>query len=233
MSTETWEKLKPLNAVPLHRMILDQLHVLMSEGRMQPGDLLPPERYLAERLNVSRGTLREALRILEHEGVIVTRAGGGRRLRQLDSLEFATSPEEYVNQLRTAAAVDLMEARQALEERIVELACERATAEDLKSIHEALHGPEAFSAEEGAGDKAFHLAIAAATHNFVFVRMMSLHVDLVQGIRQKLLTEERKKEMFEEHEAIYRAIAARDPAEARAAMIRHRQRVVQLLTGVQ
>lgn len=232
-NTDAWDNLKPLTPVPLHRLILDQLHALLTEGRMQPGDLLPSERFLAEKLNVSRGTLREALRILEHQGVIETRAGGGRRLRQLAVEEFDLSPDEYVSLLRTAAAVDLMEARQALEERIVELACERATSEDIQNINEALHGPDAFSAEEGAGDKAFHLAIAAATHNFVFVRMMSLHLDLVKGIRQKILTEERKQEMFAEHDAIYRAIAARNPAEARAAMIRHRQKVVQLLTGNQ
>jgi GntR family transcriptional repressor for pyruvate dehydrogenase complex len=228
-NTESWDNLRPLSTVPLHRLILDQLHELLTEGRLEPGALLPSERFLAEKLHVSRGTLREALRILEHDGIIETRAGGGRRLRILDTGSFA--PEEYVSMLRRAAAVDLMEARQALEERIVELACERATQEDVETIREALYAPDSFSVEEGAGDKAFHLAIAAATHNFVFVRMMRLHVDLVKGIRQMILTEERRKEMFAEHEAIFEAIEARDPVRARAAMIEHRESVIRLLTG--
>lgn len=222
-SESSWDNLRPLNPVRLHRLILDQLHELMRTGQLQPGEPLPSERHLAERLGVSRGTLREALRILEHEGIVVTRAGGGRRLRRLAD-DGAVSPDAYVDSLRKAASVDLMEARQALEERIVELACLRATEEDLEAIRAALHG----TAPEG-GDHAFHLAIAAASHNFVFVRMMRLHVDLVQGIRQRILTAERRKEMEAEHAAIYEAIAARDPERARAAMIHHRERVIDLL----
>ena len=121
------EHVKALNAIPLHQLILDQLDELMTNGTLKPGDTLPPERLLSEKMNVSRGTLREAFRILEHQGIIETRAGGGRRLRHLPSDTFSLSPEEYISSLRRAAAVDLMEAQQALEERIVELACERAT----------------------------------------------------------------------------------------------------------
>ena len=230
MSVEnSWGRLRPLTHTPLHQLILEQLHELMMAGEVKPGDPLPAERSLAEILNVSRGTLREAFRILEHQGIIETRPGGGRRLRHLPSDGIFVSPAEHINSLRRAAAVDLMEARQALEERIVELACERATISDLEDIYKALNASEGHASEESDGDQAFHTAIAMATHNFVFVNMMRLHIDLVKGVRQMILTEERRRDMFAEHEAIYKAIEARDPVQAREAMVRHRLQVINLL----
>ena len=225
----SWERLRPLTHIPLHQLILEQLHELMMAGQVKPGDSLPSERSLAEILNVSRGTLREAFRILEHQGIIETRPGGGRRLRHLPSDGVLDTPEEYINSLRRAAAVDLMEARQALEERIVELACVRATQSDIENIHSALTASEGHASEEGNGDQAFHTAIAMAAHNFVFVSMMRLHMDLVKGVRQMILSEERRREMNAEHEAIYKAIEARDPVKAREAMVHHRLQVINLL----
>lgn len=229
-SEKSWESLGPLQPVPLHRLVLDKLYELMHEGQLQLGDLLPSERLLAEKLNVSRGTLREAFRILEHEGIIETRGGGGRRLRRALTDDISLSPEAYMNSLRRSAAIDLMEARQALEERIVELACERATDADISNIREALDASKPVT-EEVESDTAFHIAIAAATHNFVFVRMMRVHLDLVKGIRSMILTPERREQMHEEHQAIFEAIATRDAERARAAMIRHRQNVIHHLQG--
>lgn len=224
-----WDEIKPVRPVPLHRMILEQLHDLMLRGQLKAGQLLPSERVLAEKMQVSRGTLREAFCILEYQGILETRAGGGRRLRSPSINERSVSPEEYVRSLQHAAAVDLMEARQALEKEIVELACLRATPEDLEAIRNALDASFSTSNEDGVGDEVFHLAIAAATHNFVFVNMMRLHLDLVKGIRQMILTDERRMRMREEHEAIYGAIAAGDCARAREAMIQHRDKVIDLL----
>jgi len=98
------------------------------------GDRLPPERDLAKQLGVSRSTLREAFRVLEQQGIIVTKPGGGRYIVGL--------PKQYDKQalledLEKAAIWDLLETREMLENRIVELACERATEQDLINIREA------------------------------------------------------------------------------------------------
>ena len=89
--------------------------------------------------------------------------------------------------------------------------------QDLVHIREALYESgvpneaEVSTTFKRGNDQVFHLAIAKATHNFVFIRMMHLHLDLVKEIREMLLTDERRKEMDAEHEAIYEAIAARNP----------------------
>jgi GntR family transcriptional repressor for pyruvate dehydrogenase complex len=224
-----WESLEPINYILMHQQVLERLHTLMSSGALKPGDPLPGERVLAELFQISRGTLREAFRILEHQGLIETRPGGRRRLRGLPPELVPGSPEEFLSSMRRAAAIDLLEARIALEDRAVVLACQRATAEELEVIGAAHVDSSDPDGSDLRGDRAFHLGIAAATHNFVFVSMMQLHVGMTRIRGTPLQSPERQLAATAEHQAIYEALVARDEERAREAMVFHLTQVMQIL----
>jgi len=151
--------------------IAGQIRELVAKGRLRPGDRLPPERELSVRFNVSRNTLREALRALELEGVIEMRKGasGG-------AFIMPGNPEVIVNGLRnlyhlgTISPVDLTEARIWIESLVVRVACERATEGDIAALEENVE--QALRAEE-AGDlelrgflhRRFHIMLGEATRN--------------------------------------------------------------------
>ncbi|AEG16610.1 GntR domain protein [Desulfofundulus kuznetsovii DSM 6115] len=207
----------------LYEDVITQIENIILAGQLAPGDKLPPERELAEEIGVSRGTLREAFRILERQGIIETRPGGGRYVRKLP--ENRLDRERILSNLETAAMLDLLEAREALESKIIELACERATKADLEAIERALSIIEEGKAERYEvldHDQAFHLAIAEATHNIVFVTICELYLDLLFKIRAKTtVMPGRAKQILEEHRAIFEAIKCRDTNGAKKALMDH------------
>ncbi|MBC7707590.1 MAG: FadR family transcriptional regulator [Rhodoferax sp.] len=151
--------------------ICAQVREMIVGGKLKPGDRLPAERELASRLNVSRNTLREALRILEHAGIVETRKGasGG-------AFVLPGSPAVIVNGLRdlyhlgAITPEQLTEARIWLSEVVVRAACKRATEQDFTALELNV---EAAKAAEVAGDfderarhnREFHVLLARATRN--------------------------------------------------------------------
>lgn len=218
---------KRIESARLYEHVLEQIRHGIAEGRLRPGDRLPTERELADRFAISRGTLREAFRVLEQEGLIETRHGSGRYVREVsdDLMNGRISP---LTALRRAAMLDLLEARELLEERIVQLACQRASDEDLRRIEEAMEStgiaePDFEPAESSLPrDHAFHLAIAGATHNSALFNMMYLGLDLMRQITARTMVDpDRKEKMFAEHRELLEALKARDPERAQTAARRH------------
>lgn len=209
----------------LYEKILDQIEEQFKRGELKPGDRLPSERDLAEHIGVSRGTLREAFRVLENQGIIETRPGGGRFIRKVEYSELRGAGDGHsISSLETAAILDLLEARQVLEVKIAEVACEKASAEDIRELERCLApDPTGRAPKEGdSKDGSFHLAIASATHNVIFVNVVKTNIDLMSKIREKtLISPVRKTEMNREHREIFEAIKERDPQKAREAMLRH------------
>ncbi|HHW43452.1 MAG TPA: FadR family transcriptional regulator [Desulfotomaculum sp.] len=207
----------------LYEDVINQIETIILAGQLAPGDKLPPERELAEEIGVSRGTLREAFRILERQGIIETRPGGGRYVRKLP--EGLLDKERILSSLETAAMLDLLEAREVFESKIVELACERATPVDLETIEQSLamaEGEKIDGLEVLNHDQAFHLALAEATHNIVFVNIVELNLALLFQIRSKTsVLPGRAKEIIAEHRAIFEAVKDRDSQRAREMLLVH------------
>ena len=111
--------------VKLEKEILDR--------RYRPGDRLPSERELQERMGVGRGTVREAYRALQEKGLIETRHGGGAYVREVDSSQVADNLSLLIRHKRVST-MHLFEFREALESRAVAYACERATREQLAGL---------------------------------------------------------------------------------------------------
>ena len=218
------EEFKVIKPRRLYQDVVGQIQDLITDGTLAPGDRLPPERELAERLEVSRSSIREAMRALELQGLVVSRPGSGTFV-STDSLETLvaiiasslTGARDYLN--------DIFEVRRLLEPQIAALAAERATDADMHLMAEALEHQEQQigRGETGVeGDTAFHFAMAQATHNWAIVKVMSTIADvLLQSRDLSLQTPDRPQRSLVSHRQILDLIRRRDVEGARPAMEHH------------
>jgi GntR family transcriptional regulator, transcriptional repressor for pyruvate dehydrogenase complex len=217
--------------------VCDQLEQLIVEGTLRAGESLPSERDLAQRLNVSRPSLREALLRLEGTKLIQAKAGGGYVVAN-SSAPLIADPLAHLMARHRKAASDILEMREGLEAVAVELAAIRATKTDIQHIKEALDALElAFTKDdpyevvEGQTplpllDAAFHLRIADATHNIVLIHVMYGIHNLIQKSIEETYSTFNKRDadlsfLIEQHRTIYETIRKHDAAAARSALTTH------------
>lgn len=227
-------------AVSLNRVsqaIVEQVKLLMRQGRLKPGDRLPSERELCERFGVSRVTVREALRVLEAGGLVDIRVGarGGAFVTSPTSQQVGEGLADLLN-LSPLTARDVTEARQVFELGIVPMVVERATDEDIADLREMLriHREALDSGDyEMAMSAEFHVRIAASTHNpAIEMLVQSFHGPLLMSLlTAKELAPLMGQRGAEEHAAIVDAIAARDVERATSIMSEHLQRTADRLGG--
>ena len=225
---------RKITPVRLYESVIEQIMNLIKNDKLKPGDKLPPERELAEKFSISRGSLREAFRVLESKGLIKSKPGGGRFIREIKKDAFIDT-ENIILSLEKSSILELLEAREIFEVKIVEFAAERATAEEVKVIEEVFsrvseevrtEDKEAEDDKKTESDTEFHLAIASASHNFVFVNVIKLHLDLLRDTREK--TQQipgRREEQQEEHRAIFQAIKEHNSKKAGEAILKHLRNV--------
>lgn len=212
------------------RAIQDQIR----RGALKAGDRLPPERRLAEMFDASRSSVREALRMLELSGLVYSRHGEGNFVAEALPAGRALTLVDFLERQR-ASLLDLSEARKMFEPYLAALAAARATAKDLEELRRAADVEETQlrAGETQAAfraDRAFHQAIAAATGNQTLVTLYSYLSDLVAGGRREALENDvRRAQSAVDHRCVYHAIARRDGAAARRAMLRHLENVERIL----
>ncbi|MHA7240661.1 FadR/GntR family transcriptional regulator [Arthrobacter sp. TMS1-12-1] len=205
----------------LYEQLVEQLLGYIESAKLRPGDLLPAERDLAERLGVSRATLAQALVALEVLGVIDVHHGTGAVLRHRASVASVIKGlREHRSRLP-----DIVEARSTLEVRLAALAAERRTDGDLAAIDRALDEMRAEIDDGGRGargDELFHQAVTAAAHSPVMAQLMAFIGEMVLETRLESLAQPgRPEQSLESHRSITEAVRAQDPAAAAAAMQRH------------
>jgi GntR family transcriptional repressor for pyruvate dehydrogenase complex len=208
-------------------------------GRLSPGDRLPSERELGEQFGVSRTVIREAVRALAAKGLIEVRSGSGLRVAPAD----ASSVQESMTLFLRAATLDyekLHDVRKVLEVHIAGLAAERATPEDgqrlveaARRMEQAAEDPERIDLDEVAQrDLDFHAAIAAATHNELFMLLMDPIGQALISVRRTNLRVNLQQTLRLHHDVAQR-ITASDVEGARAAMTRHLDHVEETWRGLQ
>jgi DNA-binding FadR family transcriptional regulator len=222
----------PLTAVGntrLYRQIAEQLSTLIASGEYPPGARLPAERDLAAAMGVSRASVREAIISLEVAGLIEVRVGTGIFVLRPPARGASAGSDADAG----PGPFELLAARSLVEGEIAALAARDARRADVDALETAIETMEAnvddFAIREET-DKAFHLALASATRNGA----LELVVDGLWGQRAELWgrmqyhyhTPELALQTIRDHRAIAKAVAAHDPAAARAAMHRHLARVV-------
>jgi len=227
--------------IRLYETVTDQIMNLIKSKELKPGDRLPPERELAEKFAISRASLREAFRVLESKGLILSTPGGGRFIREMYKGAF-NDAENVILNLEKSSILELLEAREIFEVKIVELAAQRATAEDLKAIEESFNkmsrligrkNGEAGDEEKTDLDTEFHLTIARASHNFVCLDIMRLHFDLLKDTRKKTWRMPgRREQQIKEHHSIVKAIKEKNSKKAAKAMLTHLKHIRKIVTKV-
>jgi DNA-binding FadR family transcriptional regulator len=216
-----------------YEIIVEQLREFFLNGDLKPGDKLPSERELASKFNVSRTSIREALRMLELRGAIDIRRGGGSYIK---STEFPLSTEELSSVITKAEShlvYEMLELRRALEAESAYLAAQRANSADLEKIRKALEKMAASKNDVESGleaDLNFHLSIVRATHNSLFIELiqtMSEHMeDTIRTTRRHRLADPaRALDTLDEHKRIFLAIASGNAVQARNLVEEHISRI--------
>jgi len=209
--------LRPLQLPARDTAILDAIAGFVVERGLKPGDRLPPERELCERLKVSRPTLREALKRWAALGILDMRVGSGTYLRvpvAPGAVHFALTVQlEHVHLQRT------LELRRALEAEAAELAALRAGDEAIAEIRDRLEHMERMHLRYGDApeeDWEFHLSVYRAAGNPLFAQIVGqLHTALHRFWEHPFGKSDFARRTFPMHRQLYEAIAARDPAAAR------------------
>lgn len=207
----------------LYQQIADQIRELIDQGEFQPGSRLPAERELAQKLGVSRPSLREALIALEIDGSVEIRMGSGVYV----SAEPATTT--WQTKSMGDSPTELMQARAAIEGATIVLAASRITQEALVTLRQLL---DSMKKEIDLGkkpldqDRLFHITIAEQSQNSVLARMVAelfdeRHSPISAQFRVRFEDRETWTRALNEHEAILAALEMRDPLLAQAAMHSH------------
>ncbi len=204
----------------LSERIAQQILGQIADGTLRPGDRLPTEAQLLQQLGVGRSTLREALRSLSGMGVLDIRHGHGVYVAH-GAAQAGLRTLDWALLLGSREMLNLVEARKALEIQIAVLATERATAADLACMRTCLERLRAATTrqEEYAADVDFHLAVAQATQNDVFVRLIRTIREMIQ--RMLWQSPAQRASRVDEHERILRAIECRDARGAAQALQEH------------
>ena len=207
--------------------VVKQVQEAIFSGELGPGDRLPPERELAEQFGLSRMSVRDALRTLESSGLLEIRVGsnGGAFIREPN---FDPFRETLSSMLRTkkASILELVETRKIIETAIVELAAQRATAEDLAAMREAIEAAtralESGDLNYGPHSVKFHSALAQGAKNHVLTLTVSSFRAFFADVLAKLLpTEDMAKRAIEDHSQLYKAIESQNAELARRLMSDH------------
>lgn len=219
---------KQIKSIKVSSQIVEQIRSSILAGEFNPGDKLPPERELAERFGVSRPSVREALNILSSAGLVESYQGEGTLVKSL--VETTTGPplSELIKVMQERA-LDVIEVRKCLEGWTAYYAAQRALPDDVRRLEsivgEMERNLDGYKPSQDL-DALFHIVIAQATHNIVWLHMMQGILDAIKEFQQSVwravyLTQEDHKHLFQHHRAVFEAIRDRNPEKARDEMQSH------------
>jgi len=213
--------IEPIDFAAAYEVVAERIRRAIHIGSYLPGDKLPPERVMARQLGVSRATLREAVRVLEGEGYVISRRGAHGGILVLDQVEN----EERIRPLlaeKLPEIEEIFDYRTAVEGAAARLAADRRTDEDLAILQRAydVMAADRETRRFRAADNAFHLAIADAARNRLMRQAIEdaraeMWVPIDRLISKVFLTANRH------HVQILDAIRARNPDAAQKAVVDH------------
>lgn len=203
----------------LYIQIYNTISDLIKSGEFPVGLKLPTERDLADRFNVSRPTIREAIIALEAKEMVTIKASSG-----VYVLDSDLSNDGFSNDI---SAFELLEARVILESESAALAARMISSDQLKSLDKALSKLRSEKGSSSKADREFHTIIALGTHNKILLRQINQLWDLQDNLnhinktRESVCVDEDIHSKIADHEAIYEAIKNNNPTQARKAMQLH------------
>ena len=217
----------PVKSTKVYEQVIEQIKEMIVSGKLKKGDRLPPERELVEHLQVSRTSIREAIRALQIIGLVECKQGGGNFIKE--SFENSLfEPLSIMFVLQNSKPEEILELRKIVEVETAALAAEKIKDKELKEIKKIIEQMrESFDEELDAKlDKELHYKIAHASENFLVVNVLSAISSLVDSFikdaRKMILRRKENKEvLLGHHESLYNALQAHDKSKAAKAMIKH------------
>ncbi|MGH4140760.1 FadR/GntR family transcriptional regulator [Clostridium sp.] len=217
----------PIKNTKVYEQVIEQIKDMIDKGTLKKGDKLPSERKLVEQLEVSRASIREALRALEVIGLIECKQGEGNYIKT-SFQDNLFEPLSIMFMLEGSDPDAIWELRKIMEVEAAGLASKRITVEQLKELKEITEkfmnsSDESVNAEI---DKQFHYKIAECSGNvliFNILKTVSTLVDhfIVDARKLILAHKENKEVLFNQHNQIYLSMEKHSSAEARKAMREH------------
>jgi GntR family transcriptional repressor for pyruvate dehydrogenase complex len=208
----------------LYEKVAQQIQGLIRDGLLKPGDHLPPERELAETFQVSRSSVRDAIRALEVMGLVEPRQGEGTVVRDVTA-ETLVNPLSTMLTQKRELVTELLDLRLMIEPPLAARAAKHATDEEILRMEDILRRQkEKVSRGELAieEDSEFHYAIAKAARNSVVLKVVDVFMDLLRESREQTLqVDGRLQKSFSGHRRILDAIKNRKASLAETAMRRH------------
>lgn len=216
--------LKEIIQTRIPQFVVNQIQELILQGKVKAGERLPTEEQLSKIFNASRGSLREALRVLEQNGLIVVKPGakGGVFVKALTTDQVSQSLGMLLRYQRVSLK-DLIEFREGVEGVVAELAAKRAKTKDIRYLKGLLRKAETCFKEGGLQwnrfiqvDSQFHMALVHIVGNLVFESVLRTVYDNIQPYDQTLPREEKLfKEYYRDLCEIVRAVEEKQPNRAR------------------
>ena len=217
---------KPVENKKVYQQVVDQIQNMIFDGTLKAGDKLPAEREMVKLFQVSRTSVREAIRALDILGLVECRHGGGNYIcKDFDTGFF--EPLSVMFKLHNGNALELFKVRKMLELEAVSLAAGQITkqqSDELKSIMEKLSQTDSED-EKVKLDAEFHFKIIEASNNY----LLKCFYNAVSGIMKSFISDARKiflkaekaKKLSKLHEDIYEAVTSRNPEKAQEAITQH------------
>ncbi|WNV85567.1 FadR/GntR family transcriptional regulator [Umezawaea sp. Da 62-37] len=227
---DEWRPATPPRRRPLVEQVIASLRELIATECLRTGDKLPSETKLSERLGVGRSTLREAVQVLVHTGVLEARQGSGTYVGR------PSERDELAERLAAARAPEVFEVRTALEVLVAQVAPLRRTDEHVAALREAL-GECRAHAEAGdvvafiAADSRFHRITVEAADNSVLVEIYDVLRRSLEPALSVLVGVVELRQANDRHEVLLDAIESGDPAAAVAATRTHLADTIALFGG--
>lgn len=227
----------PLKRDNLYKQVADRIQDLIIAESLHPGDKLPGERELADKMRISRTVVREAIRVLGVRGLVKTKSGCGTFVRELESGDISAPMELFFRLQQSSTPFrDVYEIRCMIEVEAAGLAAERGNKADCAIMQQTIdelvpasQDPEQFVQL----DLDFHLALAAATHNVLFGMLLRPVTNLWQNvIRLSYQAPGAVQNAISYHTSILEQVKRHDPASARQAMLEHVRQSQQMVKSI-
>jgi GntR family transcriptional repressor for pyruvate dehydrogenase complex len=220
-----------ISSKKVYEQVIEQIQQRILNGELKKGDKLPSERELSEQMNVSRTSIREAIRVLETMGVIESKQGEGNFI--CSNIEKSLiEPLSMIFKLNDGTWKDILELREVFELQVVKIATLRATEKEcmeLKYIIDEMKKETEITYNNKAVvllDQKFHSKVVSISKNYLiesfFIMSSKLFENFIEDARDKIISTYWSKEvLFEKHNAIYEAIRDKNPDLAYEKMKEH------------
>ncbi len=227
-------KLSVAKRIP-HEEVIVYFMESIETGGFLPGEIIPPLKDLATKLNHPEAVISHAVDILKAENILLDTSGGGLILTRSDKDLILGSLRSRILNINPEDIIDLLEIREGLETRAFVLATQRATEQDFKAIEQALEAMEErvkLQKTAAKEDLRFHLELVKASHNKMMVEVVEIiferFFETLNDTRTHIYKLNSVDHFIDVHREIYNALVARDAELGLSLMKAHIQQTIQL-----